>query len=104
MAKRNTRRNKCLTCGEHYKSFHFCKNTVKVKFSKLQNPDSWDETDETFFVTNNPDWSNPWSGALISGNEYTRAKSVDDFDDWFASIEKYIEERLNERQHRAEGH
>ena len=74
MAKRNTHRNKCMRCGEHYKSFHLCKTKkiegLAVSFSSVSNPELWGSTE-------------------VSGNGYTR--QTQPFDEWFASIEKYIE-------------
>lgn len=82
MAKRNTHRNKCMTCGEHYKSFHMCKVNSQaffdwrfIKFTEVSNPESWGDVE-------------------VSGTEYARRKPVDDFDDWFTSIEEYIEGKL----------
>lgn len=75
MSSKNTRRNKCMRCGEHYKSFHLCKKPIELKWSIQQNSDAW-------------------GGIEVSGVEYARQETTDDFDKWFAPIEKYIEERL----------
>lgn len=75
MAKRNTHRNKCTSCGENYKSFHLCKKPIELKWSVQQDPNSWGVIE-------------------VSGSGYARQKPVDTFDEWFAPIEKYIEEHL----------
>jgi len=76
MAKRNTHRNKCMRCGEQYKSFHLCKTKkiegLTVSFSSVSNPELWGDIE-------------------VSGTGYARLKPINDFDEWFASIEKYIE-------------
>lgn len=85
MSKKNTRRNKCMTCGEHYKSFHLCKKPIEFKWSIQQDPNQW--TSEWVSI-------DTFGVAEVSGSGYARQKSVDTFDEWFAPIAKYIEEHL----------
>ena len=85
MAKRNTKRNKCMQCGEHYTSFHFCPTSKvpKIQFVEYTEPQKrseWTPLSELYGYVSE-----------VSGNGY--ARQTQSFDEWFASIEKYIEKQ-----------
>ena len=93
MSRKNTRRNKCMKCGEYYKSSHFCpsgfpktnETDIKVLFSTEQDPASWgvDGVAGT--------WNETTIIHTFPGSGYAYRQS---FDNWFAPIEKYVEGRL----------
>lgn len=62
---------RCAFCGEEYKGLHLC-------------------TEPFDFIEPSKDWSQ----IIVSGSGYTQQKTIEPFDLWFASIERYVEERL----------